>query len=171
MKILILRLGHRISRDQRVSTHCGLVSRAFGANGIIYSGEKDQNLLESVRKVSKEWGGKFEVKYEKNWKAFVRNWKGRIAHLTMYGLPVDKVMPKIKKEKNLLVIVGGEKVPPDTYELADFNVSVTNQPHSEIAAIAIFLDRVFKGKELERKFPKARKKIIPQERGKKVIEK
>lgn len=171
MKILVLRLGHRAGRDPRVSSHCGLVSRAFGADGIVYSGERDQKLLESVRSVAKEWGGKFEVSYESNWKSFVRNWKGRIAHLTMYGLPVGKVINRIRKEKNLLLIVGGEKVPPEVYELADWNVSVTSQPHSEIAALAVFLDRILKGKELERKFPKPRKTIVPQERGKKVIEK
>ena len=169
MKAFVLRLGHRVSRDQRISTHCGLVSRAFGADGIVYSGEKDEKLLESVRNVAKEWGGEFEVKYERNWKSFVRGWNGKIVHLTMYGLPVQKVMGMIKKEKNILVIVGGEKVPPEVYELADFNVSVTNQPHSEVAALAIFLDRFFGGKELDRKFPGAKKVVIPQERGKKVL--
>jgi tRNA (cytidine56-2'-O)-methyltransferase len=171
MKIFVLRLGHRAGRDPRISTHCGLVSRAFGAEGVIYSGERDRKLLESVRRVSKEWGGKFEVRYEKNWKSFIRNWKGKVAHLTMYGVPVQKVTSKIRKEKNLLVIVGGEKVPPEVYEIADWNVSVTSQPHSEIAALSIFLDRVFRGKELDKRFPKARRKIIPQERGKSVIEK
>ncbi len=169
MKAFVLRLGHRVSRDQRISTHCGLVSRAFGADGIVYSGEKDEKLLESVRNVAKEWGGEFEVKYERNWKSFVRGWKGKTVHLTMYGLPVQEVMGRIKKEKNILVIVGGEKVPPEVYELADFNVSVTNQPHSEVAALAIFLDRFFGGKELDRKFPGAKKVVIPQERGKKVL--
>ena len=170
MKVFVLRLGHRISRDQRVSSHCGLVSRAFGADGIVYSGEIDQKVLESVRNVSKEWGGKFEVKYEKNWRGFVKKWKGKIAHLTMYGIPVQKVIGKIRKEKNLLIIIGGEKVPPEAYELADWNVSVTNQPHSEIAALAIFLDKIFKGKELDKRFLKAKKKIVPQERGKKTVE-
>ncbi len=54
MKVYILRLGHRISRDKRISTHCGLVSRAFGANGIIYAGEKDKDLMKSVKNVSKQ---------------------------------------------------------------------------------------------------------------------
>ncbi len=171
MKVFVLRLGHRAGRDPRISTHCGLVSRALGANGIAYSGERDQGVLDRVKNVSKEWGGKFEVKHEKNWKSFAKKWKGKVAHLTMYGLPVQKVIGKIRKEKNLLVVVGGEKVPPEVYDLADWNVSVTGQPHSEIAALGIFLDRVFKGKELDKIFPKARKRIIPQKRGKKVIEK
>ena len=37
--IVVLRLGHRIGRDARISTHCGLVARALGANKIIYSGD------------------------------------------------------------------------------------------------------------------------------------
>jgi len=169
MKIYVLRLGHRAGRDPRISTHCGLVARALGADGIIYTGERDGKLMESIRKVSKEWGGKFEVRYEKSWKTVMKKWKGKAAHLTMYGMPVQKVIPEIRKEKNLLVIVGGEKVPWEVYEKADWNVSVTSQPHSEIAALAVFLDQVFRGKELGKKFPKARKKIVPQEKGKKII--
>ena len=169
MKIYVLRLGHRAGRDPRISTHCGLVARALGADGIICTGERDGKLMESIRKVSKEWGGKFEVRYEKSWKNVLKKWRGKVAHLTMYGMPVQKVIPKIRKEKNLLVIVGGEKVPWEVYEKADWNVSVTNQPHSEIAALAVFLDQVFRGKELDKKFPKAKKKIVPQEKGKKII--
>ncbi len=170
MKTFILRLGHRAGRDKRISTHCGLVARAFGADGIVYSGEKDQSVIDSIRKVSRQWGGKFEVMYEKNWKSFVRKWKGQVIHLTMYGLPVQKAMGKIK-DKDTLIIVGGEKVPYEVYQIADRNVSVTSQPHSEIAALSIFLDRLHKGRELGRKFPRAEKTVVPQERGKKVIEK
>ncbi len=172
MKIFVLRLGHRISRDQRISTHCGLVARAFGANGIVYSGEKDEGLLESVRKVSKEWGGKFEVRYERDWKKFIKNWKGRIVHLTVYGMPVQEKIEEIERSKgNLLVIVGGEKVPPEVYELADWNISITSQPHSEIAALAIFLDRIWKGGELYKRFMNAKISVEPSERGKRVIRK
>ena len=35
-KISVLRLGHRLVRDDRVSTHVGLVARAFGASEIFY---------------------------------------------------------------------------------------------------------------------------------------
>jgi len=170
MKTFVLRLGHRAGRDKRISTHCGLVARAFGADGIVYSGERDESLMESIRKVSKQWGGKFEVRYEKNWRSFVNGWKGQIIHLTMYGLPVQKAIEKLD-ERDILVVVGGEKVPYEVYQMSDWNVSVTNQPHSEIAALSIFLDRLHEGKELANEFPSANKKIIPQERGKKIIEK
>lgn len=166
--IQVLRLGHRPRRDKRISTHCALVARAFGANGICYSGQKDPGLERSVRKVVKNWGGNFQIKYVKNWKKFLEDWPGRTVHLTMYGLPVEKAIRKIRQTKRVLVVIGGEKVPGEVYKLADFNVSVTQQPHSEISALSIFLDRYFQGKELSLKF-KGRLKIVPQERGKKVI--
>lgn len=174
MTVVVLRLGHRISRDHRISTHCGLVARALGANGIVYSGDPDQGLLESVKSVSGQWGGRFGVAYEKSWKKVLGDYMKKgfaVVHLTAYGIPVQKAIGKIRKKGKILVVVGGEKVPWEMYDLAGFNVSVTSQPHSEIAALAIFLDRLFGGSELDKKFPGAAKTIVPQERGKKVIEK
>lgn len=170
MKVMVLRLGHRAGRDKRISTHCGLVARAFGADGIIYSGEKDSGLMDSVRKVSGQWGGSFRVSYEKNWRRVVKEWKGHVIHLTMYGLPVQKALGKMGK-KDTLIVVGGEKVPYELYQMSDWNVSVTNQPHSEIAALSIFLDRFHGGKELGIRYPEAKKSVVPQEKGKKLIEK
>ncbi len=171
MAIYVLRLGHRISRDKRISTHCGLVARAFGARGIFYSGEKDTSLEKSINSAVREWGGHFEIKHVNNWKRFIKDFRGQKIHLTMYGLPVQKTIPKIRKpRKDILVIVGGEKVPGEVYQLADFNVSVTSQPHSEVAALAIFLHEYFQGMELTRKFNNTKRKVIPQERGKKVIQ-
>lgn len=175
MKVFVLRLGHRISRDHRISTHCGLVARALGADGIVYTGEHDQSVLESVSRVSEQWGGKFSVAYEAGWKKAVASYKRKgfaVVHLTVYGMPVQKTIGRIRKackKGKILVVVGGEKVPWEMYGLADFNVSVTGQPHSEIAALALFLDRLFAGKELDRRFAGAKKVVIPQERGKKVI--
>jgi len=172
MSLVVLRLGHRISRDHRISTHCGLVARALGADGIIYTGEHDQSVLDSVLRVSSEWGGKFSVAYEAGWKKAISDYKRRgfcIVHLTVYGMPVQKTIGRIKKKGKILAVVGGEKVPWEMYDLADFNVSVTSQPHSEIAALALFLDRFFGGRELDKKFSRAKKIVVPQERGKKVI--
>jgi tRNA (cytidine56-2'-O)-methyltransferase len=71
-------------------------------------------------------------------------------------------------EKDLLVAVGAEKVPAEMYQLADWNVAVGNQPHSEVAALAVFLDRLFQGEELGREF-EGGLKIVPSSRGKEVI--
>lgn len=170
MAIWVLRLGHRRVRDQRITSHCALVARAFGAEGITYSGDKDENLEKSIKKVVENWGGPFEINYEKNWKKIIKNWKGKTVHLTMYGLPIRDVLNEIKtSKKDLLIIIGSQHVPGEVYHLTDWNVSVVNQPHSEVAALAVFLDGFFEGKELKKEFQKTKIKIIPQERGKKVL--
>lgn len=171
--IIVLRLGHRIGRDSRISTHCGLVSRALGADKIIYSGDEEKNLLESVSSVTKQWGGSFEAEYEKSWKKIVNEYKKKgflIVHLSIYGLPIQEKIDLIKKSKNILVIVGGEKVPAEVYQYVDYNIGVSQQPHSEIAALSVFLHDYFRGKELEKEFENPVIKVIPQERGKKVID-
>ncbi len=174
-KIYVLRLGHRRERDKRITTHCGLVARAFGASGIVLSGERDEKVEESIRKVVEMWGGPFSVSYERRWRDVIKKWKergGLVVHLTMYGIPIQSVERELRRElkgRDMLVVVGAEKVPRDVYELADYNVAITNQPHSEVAALAVFLDRIFQGEELGREFSGWRQKIIPQERGKRLI--
>lgn len=170
--IVVIRLGHRVGRDDRISTHCGLVSRALGASSIIYSGDHDDNMVAGIKSVSERFGGKFDVGYNPSWKHVIQDFKKRkftVVHLTAYGMPLQKKITSIKKSKNVLVIVGSEKVPGEIYQLADFNISVTSQPHSEIAALALFL-YAYDKKSLEQKFPKSKIKIIPQEKGKKVEE-
>lgn len=172
MRVHVLRIGHRLVRDDRVTTHAALVARAFGAEKIYMTGI-DQSVAETVSSVGKRWGGKFELSIVQDWKAVAREWKkegGAIAHLTMYGVNVDAAIKAIRKKRNLLVIIGSEKVPREAYELADYNISVGNQPHSEIAALAIFLDRVFHGKELAGKFAGGQLEIVPSEKGKVVRE-
>ncbi len=169
--IVILRLGHRLKRDERLSTHCGLAARALGANKIIFSGEHDENLLKSVNDASARWGGRFAASYEKNWKKVINYYKRKkfiACHMTMYGMPLKKRIAAIRKEKNLIVIIGSEKVPGEVYHLANYNVAVSSQPHSEVAALAVFLHEYSKGKELGKRFPKAKIRVVPQERGKKV---
>jgi tRNA (cytidine56-2'-O)-methyltransferase len=170
MRVWVLRLGHRRVRDQRISSHCALVARTFGTKGMTYSGDKDENLEKSIKKVVENWGGPFEIDYEKNWKKVIKNWKGNIVHLTMYGLPIQNVIDQIKKcKKDLLMIVGSQQVPGEVYHLSNWNVAVTNQPHSEVAALAVFLDKFFDGKELEKEFKNKKIRITPQEKGKKTI--
>jgi tRNA (cytidine56-2'-O)-methyltransferase len=169
--IIVLRLGHRIMRDKRITTHVALCARALGASGIIISGEKDDEVLKSINDVVERWGGEFFCEHRKDWKKVIEECgkKGfTIVHLTFYGIPVQERIDRVRG-KDALVIVGGEKVPREAYELADYNISVTNQPHSEVSALAIFLHEYFEGKELCKEFQNARLKIIPQERGKRVV--
>jgi len=167
----VLRLGHRPFRDQRLTTHVALTARAFGAEGMILADRRDEALEREMERVGKEWGGSFRVVSGRPWREVVEEWKkrgGKVVHLTMYGRPLDEVLPSLPSD--LLVVVGAEKVPGELFELADFNVAVGNQPHSEVAALAVFLDRLFGGEELRREFPGARKRIVPSERGKVVLE-
>lgn len=174
--IVVLRLGHRPERDKRITTHVALTARAFGADKIIIAAEEDEHVKESVEDVVKRWGGPFEIEFDPSWKKILKEWreKGVIVHLTMYGIHVDDAMPKLKAElkaeKDVLVVVGAEKVPREVYELAHYNVAIGNQPHSEVAALAVFLDRLLDGKGLRKEFEGAKLRIVPQERGKKVVQ-
>lgn len=170
--ITVLRLGHRKLRDARISTHCGLVARAFGADCILFSGERDEGLIKSLKQVVERWGNKFEVSYEQKWKRVLREFGGIKVHLTMYGLPFQKLVAELRekvKESDLLVVIGSEKVPAEVYKLVDYNLAITSQPHSEVAALAVFLHELHQGKELELKFEGAKLQVVPSASGKKLI--
>ena len=172
MKVSVLRIGHRLVRDDRVTTHAALVARVFGADKIYMTGI-DRSVSNTVASVVKRWGGEFEVEVIQDWKGLVKAWKkegGKVAHLTMYGINIDNTVDRLRKESKILVIIGAEKVPREAYNLADYNIAIGNQPHSEIAALAIFLDRMFGGKQLKNELSGGRLKIVPVERGKQVQE-
>jgi len=82
-------------------------------------------------------------------------------------LNVNKVVNKLKN-KNLIVIVGGEKVEPIYYKISNYNISVTKQPISEVSALALFLHLLKNGKELDYEFKDAKVKILESEKGKGV---
>jgi tRNA (cytidine56-2'-O)-methyltransferase len=176
-KVVVLRWGHRPQRDARLTTHVALAARALGASGFVLSDIVDKKLQENMEKVTENWGGKFFFEMGKPWRSAVREWKtkgGIVVHLTVYGenLQTSPALDKIKQsEKDVLVLVGSQKVLSDFFsdEVSDFNVAVGNQPHSECAALAVFLDRFFEGKELAEVFEKAKIKVVPQKRGKKTI--
>jgi len=171
MEVSVLRIGHRVVRDDRVTTHVVLVSRAFGSRRI-YMTEVDNSIKETLAKVVKRWGGSdFNVEIVRDWKKVITTWKknsGIVVHLTMYGINVDEAIIDIVGKGRVLVVVGAQKVPNELFHLADHNVAVGNQPHSEIAALSIFLDRIFQGTQLKRDFRGAKIKIIPNVRGKHV---
>ena len=152
----VLRLNHRIERDKRLTTHIALIARAFGCKGFIYTGEEDLKLEESITKVNSNWSEEHEFliyywdDWLKNLKLALNAENTILVHLTMYGSKIQDVQQEIsdcyyKEKKNVILIVGGAKVPDIIYKYSKFNVSVTNQPHSEAGALAVALDRLFPG--------------------------
>jgi len=133
--------------------------------------EVNPEIKDTLEKINKTWGGNFIVEFIEKWKPVIKKKKEenfKIVHLSMYGESINEVQEKISEEENLLVVVGAEKVPREIYDLADYNVGVGSQPHSEISALAILLDRIQKGKQFEKAFPDAKRKIIPTKTGKNV---
>ncbi len=166
-RVEVLRLGHRPDRDKRITTHVALVARAFGASGI-YVDTKDPKLEETIVRVNGQFGGDFSIKTGASPRSIMNHFSGTIVHLTMYGEEVDEAIKEIPKGEDLLIIIGSEKVPREVFDLAHFNVSVSNQPHSEVSALAIFLDRYFRGRQLGMDFPGGEITILPDGRGKTV---
>jgi tRNA (cytidine56-2'-O)-methyltransferase len=135
----------------------------------MYLAADDTGILRSVSAVVERWGGNFFVRNRVGWRGCISHWKeqgGTVVHLTMYGTPVREVIGELRSRERILVVVGAEKVPGAMYGLADYNVSVTTQPHSEVASLAVFLDHLFGGEELNREYPDALMRIVPSSAGK-----
>jgi len=172
VSIRVLRLGQRYVRDERTLTHLCLVSRALGAESIFLE-DAEKDVTRTLEEVNRTWGGEFEAILGASWRKVIRAAKveGRsVVHLTMYGMPIQEVVGELRKLDSILLVVGGPKVPGKVYHDADFNVAVTSQPHSEVAALAIALHEIQGGEELKRAFPKSRLKILPTSHGKRVVE-
>ena len=168
--ITVLRIGHRPERDKRITTHVSLVARAFRADKILVD-TSDRELEANFNGVNDRFGNGVILETGISWRKVLKEWEGTIVHLTMYGMELEEAVASIKAiqdNNDILVVVGAEKVPGDVYKIADFNVSVGNQPHSEVAALAIFLDRIFEGGALMNL--EGKMKIIPSNEGKKVVE-
>lgn len=151
----VLRLNHRIERDKRLTTHIALIARAFGCKGFIYTGEEDIKLEQSIKKVNNTWSpnNDFTISYWDDWiknLKLILNTDTILVHLTMYGQKIQEIQNEIyssfnEGKKNLIFVVGGAKVPDVIYKLSKYNVSITNQPHSEAGALAVALDRIIPG--------------------------
>jgi tRNA (cytidine56-2'-O)-methyltransferase len=171
-EVCVLRLGHRPGRDNRMTTHVGLTARALGADRVVIAGDASESRA-TIEDITARFGGPFEVELTDEWRPLIRDWSGVVVHLTMYGERVQDVEGGIRERHEggdpLLVVVGAGKVPFDVYEASDFNVGVTNQPHSEVAGLAVFLDRLFEGAELDREWTDADRRVVPRATGKDVV--
>jgi len=167
-RISVLRIGHRAGRDPRLTTHAALTARAFGAERL-YLHPPDDDLGARIAAVGRRWGGSFAIEGVTDWRHLIREFDGAVVHLTMYGLPLDRMAPRIRTSPHILLVVGGAKVPSALYQRATYNVAVGSQPHSEVAALALTLDRLL-GPPPPRTFRGAEIRIRPTARGKRVVE-
>jgi tRNA (cytidine56-2'-O)-methyltransferase len=160
----VLRLGHRPERDERLTTHVCLTARALGADAVHVDGDGSRPV-ETAREVTERFGGGFEARTVDSPRSVVKGFDGTVAHLTMYGEPVEEVVDEVRDEP-VLAVVGAGKVDGWVYGEADYNVGVTNQPHSEVAALAVFLHEYFGGDELGASFEGGEIEVVPSESGK-----
>ena len=133
----------------------------------MYLHPRDDALADRVAAVTARWGGTFEVVGVDDWKNVVRSFPGAVAHLTMYGLPLDRLLPRLARHRAILLVVGGAKVPSELYRSSTYNVAVGHQPHSEVAAIAVALERLL-GLPRPVRPGEAPQRIVPTARGKRV---
>ncbi|MEA3191338.1 MAG: tRNA (cytidine56-2-O)-methyltransferase [Thermoplasmata archaeon] len=172
MRVEVLRLGHRPARDKRITTHVALTARALGAARVRIA-EEDMGVVQTVNAVAARFGGGFTCESGGGWKGAVAAWQkagGQVVHLTMYGTPLSEAAPRVLADgRDVLVVVGAEKVPGDLYQMADANVAVGSQPHSEVAALALLLDRLRGGAWEHDAFPGAKLRVVPTAHGKRVV--
>jgi tRNA (cytidine56-2'-O)-methyltransferase len=164
--VSVLRLGHRPGRDPRLTTHVALAARALGADRLFLH-PPDPGLAERVASVGRSWGGAFEVEGVTDWKSVIRGFDGTVVHLTMYGEPLSTRLPQLRRASRILVVVGGAKVPQELYERSTWNIAVGHQPHSEVAALSILLEKLL-GVPEPGPWPGAEQAIVPMARGKKI---
>src|SRR3990172_3390327 len=69
MNFEVLRIGQRVVRDDRVTTHVALVARAFGASKI-YMNEVNPEIKDTLNKINRTWGGNFEIEFISVWKKY-----------------------------------------------------------------------------------------------------
>ena len=165
----VLRIGHRPERDKRITTHVALTARAFGASRISFH-RPDSRILETVSDVCKKFGGDFRIETISNPKKFLKEWNGKIIHLTMFGISIDEKVAEIKEfTEPLLFVVGAEKVPPWVFEFSDYNIAIGNQPHSEVAALSVALSKVY-GKTYNQNFEGGEVKVIPSSERRNMVD-
>ena len=106
--IRVLRIGQRYVRDDRTLTHLCLVSRALGAEAI-YLEDAEKDVTSTLEEVNRTWGGSFKAILGVSWRKMIQEAKreGRtVVHLTMYGLPMQDVVPKLRGLDRILLVVG-----------------------------------------------------------------
>jgi len=158
----VLAIGNNVHESNK---DLCLAARAFGAMSVTIAGRRDNRLIRECKAIKSKWGGSFEVSFTDDWKAYLSKKKTyKTVYLTRYGIPLDRMIHSLTTYKNIMLIVTLSESAKDVYKLSDFNVSITSQPHSSAAAVAVFLHHFYEGRELAMHFENARYKVVPSER-------
>ena len=149
----------------------------MGVSKFLLSGDEDEKLFENVVSVNERFGHGLDCRYEKSPLKYLRNIvnnevnRPTVVHLTMYGEPFKSTTPSIPKGNGVIVIVGGAKVPGEIFKISDYNIAVGNQPHSEVAALAVALSQWHSSVAIQSRFEGGSIRVIPSREGKNVVDK
>ena len=86
----------------------------------------------------------------------------------MYGQPWREVIPILRRDRPIAIVVGGAKVPGEVYGICQHNIGIGNQPHSEVAALAVFLRDLLPTGSYPVEFPGGELDIVPSASNKMV---
>jgi tRNA (cytidine56-2'-O)-methyltransferase len=147
-----------------------MISRAFGASNITFFPSKgsaiEAKLKRSIKQANKKWGGNFSVYFCNNWEKFIKEKRNYLKiYLTRYGMPIIKMRYRISTYKNILLITSFSESIKAAYDAADFNISISSQPHTCGSSIAIFLHDFYQGRELAMRFENPKYKVVPSQHG------
>ena len=87
----------------------------------------------------------------------------------MYGEPFREAIPRMRRDRPMVIVVGGAKVPGDVFKHCQYNIAVGNQPHSEVAALGVFLESLIGQIDESKHFQGGEIQVIPSLDRKKVM--
>jgi len=96
--IEVVRIGQRVVRDDRVTTHVALVSRAFGAEKIFMT-EVNPEIKDTLEKINKTWGGNFVVEFVDKWKPIIKKKKEENFKIVIFQCMVKALMSTRKNQR------------------------------------------------------------------------
>ena len=59
----VIRLGHRVDRDKRMTSPLGPHRQSPGADGMVIFGDHDPSIVQTLTEVSGRFGGKFNARF------------------------------------------------------------------------------------------------------------
>ena len=104
---------------------------------------KNLSLIKAISLINKNSiNGVFVINKKKQVIGILMDSDIRKYLLAKTSIKNTKVEDIITEGRDILFIVGAEKVPAWVFELSDYNIAIGNQPHSEVAALAIAMNKL-----------------------------